>query len=135
FEWYADQEKLNPFGGGANIQEADYQFWWNYSIDQIATDVTLGFWFYTFPNSAKLFRQDGAYGNNNNDRTQEWNFKLAHNDAWMWKWLFPDNDEGVLNPVFFFAQDIGVAAGGVWMELGISHTFEIPGVENLTITP
>ena len=52
----------------------------------------------------------------------------------MWQWLFPDNDEGVLNPSFFFAHDIGSILG-VWMEFGLSHSFTIPGIDNLTITP
>lgn len=132
FEWYADQKKINPYGG-QNLQEVDYVLWWGYSIEPIATDVTVGITWYVYPNLAKLLRQDGARGNNNDDRTTEWWFSLEHNDAWMWKWLFPDNEDGVLNPSFFFAQDFGIGAGAVWMEFGISHEFEI--VENLTITP
>lgn len=132
FEWYAAQKKLNPYGG-QNLQEADCSLRWSYYVEPIATDATLGFTFYTFPNLAKLLRTDRSRGNNNNDRTQEWYLKLDHNDAWMWKWLFPENEDGVLNPSFFLAQDVGVGAGHVWMEMGISHDFEV--VENLTITP
>jgi hypothetical protein len=135
FEWYAAQAKLNPFGGGQNLQEVDYIIWWKYPISQICTDLTLGYQFYVFPNTAKLFRQDGRIGNNNNDRSTEWWIKLAHNDAWLWKCLFPDNEAGVLNPTFFLAQDVGVGAGAVWIELGISHAFTIPCVDNFTITP
>lgn len=132
FEWYAAQHELNPTTN-ANIQEIDYVIHWSYLIEPIATDATLGFAFYTFPNSAALLRADGRHGNNNNDRSQEWFFNLAHNDAWMWKWLFPDNDDGVLNPSFLFVQDVGIGAGHVWMEFGLSHAFEV--VENLTVTP
>ena len=52
----------------------------------------------------------------------------------MWKWLFPNNEDGVLNPSFFLAHDFGSILG-VWMEFGISHDFAIPGIDNLTITP
>ena len=135
FEWYADQEKLNPYGGAANIQEIDYTLRWTYGVEPIDTDVTLGYTFYTFPNLANLLRKDRLRGNDNDDRTSEWWFRLNHNDAWAWKWLFPDNEDGVLNPYFLFAQDVGIGAGAVWMETGISHPFTIPGVDNLTITP
>lgn len=135
FEWYADQEKLNPFGGGQNLQEVDYALRWTYPFEAIATDLTLGYTFYTFRNLGKLLRQDGAVGNNNDNRTHEWWFRLNHNDAWAWKWLLPDNENGILNPYFLLAQDLGVGAGAVWMELGVNHPFTIPGVDNLTITP
>src|SRR5687768_3162418 len=58
FEWYAAQAKLNPFGGGQNLQEVDYIIWWRYPISAICTDLTLAYQFYVFPNSARLFRQD-----------------------------------------------------------------------------
>lgn len=136
WEWYARQKKLNPdFGGGQNLQEADFQFWWEYHVEQIATDIRIGWWWYTFPNSAGLLRSDKAHGNDNNDRTAEWNIKFSHNDAWAWKWLFPDNDDGILNPYFFFAQDVTLGSPSIWMEIGFSHPFTIPGVDNLTITP
>lgn len=132
FSWYAAQRQLNPTTG-ENIQEIDYTIHWSYLVEAIATDVTLGFTFYTFPNLAKPLRQDRQRGNNNDDRTQEWFFNLGHNDAWAWKWLFPGNEDGVLNPNLFFAQDVGIGAGRTWMELGISHEFEV--IDNLTITP
>jgi len=135
WEWYADQEKLNPHAAGSNLQEIDYGIRWTYGIEPIATDLTLGYTFYTYPKLQKLLRQDGARGNNNDDKTHEWYFKLEHNDAWMWKWAFPENEDGVLNPYFLFAQDVGIGSGAVWMEFGISHDFAVPGVENLTITP
>jgi hypothetical protein len=132
WEWYAAQQKLNPTTGD-NLQEIDYVIRWGHSIEPIATDLTLGFSFYTFPNLAALLRTDGSYGNNNNDRDQEWWFKLAHNDAWMWKWLLPENKDGVLNPTFLFAQSVGIGAGHTWMEFSLSHPFTV--VENLTVTP
>ncbi len=134
FEWFAGQKKIDPDRGGQNLQEVDYVIYWGYPIDQIATDLTLGYIFYQFPNLAHSLRQDSARGNNNDDRTHEYWFSLEHNDAWMWKGLFPDNEDGVLNPSFFFAHDVG-AIPGVWMEFGLSHGFAIPGVDNLTITP
>lgn len=117
FEWYAAQKQIN--GEGANIQEIDYYGGWTYNIDAIATELYLGLTWYTFPNDKAI-------------NTFEYNIGLAHNDAWMWKWLFPDNEDGVLNPTFALAHDVD-ALGGVWMEFGFSHTFEI--FENFTLTP
>lgn len=134
FEWYAGQKMIDPDLGGQNLQEVDYIIWWTYSIEPIMTDLKLGYTFYLFPNLAHTLRQDGARGNNNDDRTHEYWFSLAHNDAWMWKWLLPDNEDGVLNPSFYFAHDLG-AIGGVWMEFGLSHSFDIPGIEGLSFTP
>jgi hypothetical protein len=134
FEWFGAQHEINPIGGGQNLQEIDYLIYWSYSIEQIATDFTIGYTWYMFPNLGPLLEEDGDPGTNNDGNTQEWWFSLEHNDAWMWKALWPDNEDGVLNPSFLFAHDIGSILG-VWMELGISHEFAIPGVDNFTITP
>jgi len=135
FEWFAGQKKIDPDRGGQNLQEVDYTISWSHPIEPIATDLTLGYTYFLFPNLAHTLRQDGARGNNNDDRTHEYWFSLEHNDAWMWKWLLGDAiEDGVLNPSFFFAHDVG-ALPGVWMEFGLSHGFVIPGVDNLTITP
>ena len=120
FEWYAAQKVLDPIHGGQNLQEVDYVLSWSYDIDPIATCFTLGYTFYAFPNAKSI-------------NTSEWWLSLEHNDAWMWKWLFPDNEDGVLNPSFFMAQDVDIADGGMWFELGISHDFEL--FENFTLTP
>ena len=134
FEWFAGQKKIDPERGGQNLQEVDYVLYWSYPIKQIETDLTLGYTFYQFPNLAHTLRQDRARGNNNDDRTHEYWFSLEHNDTWMWKKLFPDNEDGILNPSFSFAHDVG-AIPGVWMEFGLSHDFAVPGVDNLTLTP
>lgn len=134
FEWYAAQKMIDPDRGGQNLQEVDYLIWWSYSIEPIATDITLGYTFYLFPNLAHTLRQDGRYGNNNDDRTHEYWISLEHNDAWMWKWLLPENEDGVLNPSFYLAHDIGSILG-VWMDFGLSHTFDIPWIEGLSFTP
>ncbi len=131
FEWYAAQQKINPYAN--HLQEIDYIIRWGYSLEPIKTDLTLGYTFYEFPKLAKLLRTDEDPGNNNDDHTSEWWFRLEHNDAWMWKWLLPSNDEGVLNPSFFFAQDVGTGCGHVWMEFALSHSFKV--IENLTLTP
>ena len=133
-EWYAARKKLNSEEGGQNCQEVDYTIWWKHAIEPIKTDVTLSYLFYNYLNRGYLLRQDAEKGNNNNNSSQEYNIKFEHNDAWMWKWLLPDNEDGVLNPSFLFAQDIG-SLPGVWLEWGISHDFTIPGIDNLTITP
>jgi len=134
FEWYAAQKMLNPDKGGQNLQEVDYVISWTKAIAPIATDLTLSYSFYTYPNLAYVLRQDGDRGTNNDDRSQEYSILLEHNDAWMWKWLLPDNEDGVLNPYFLFAHDVG-AFPGVWLEWGFSHDFAVPGIDNLTITP
>jgi hypothetical protein len=117
FEWYAAQKELT--GSGANIQEIDHWYEWSYTIDPIMTDIALGMTYYTFPN-------------NNAAHTVELYLTLAHNDAWMWKWLFPDNEEGVLNPSFYSAWDVDFV-GGLTMEFSFSHDFEL--FENFTLTP
>ena len=121
FEWYAAQKKLNPAGGGQNLQEVDYTLAWSYHLEPCDTTLTLGYKFYVFPNLKAT-------------NTDEWFFNLAHNDAWMWKWLWPDNEDAVLNPTFLFAHDLDRSAGeAIWMELGVSHDFEV--CPNVTMTP
>lgn len=121
FEWFAAQKKLNPVGGGQNLQEVDYYLSWSYDLDSIASTVSLGYTFYTLPNAKA--------GN-----TQEWSITLEHNDAWLWKSLWPDNEDGVLNPTFMLAHDLDASAGNaVWIELGLSHGFEL--CPDVTLTP
>ena len=120
FEWFGAQKKIDPDAGGQNLQEVDYSIAWSYDMEPIATTLTLGYVFYSFPN-AKVAN------------TQEWTVALKHNDAWMWEWLWPDNEDGVLNPSIFYAMDVVAAPGGSWLELGISHDWQV--VENLTLTP
>ncbi len=121
YEWFAAQEKIS--GDGANIQEIDYVVYWSYDLERIATGLTIGWTHFSFPNWA-----------GGGDRTNEWWFSLEHNDAWMWKWLFPDNEDGVLNPSLFFAHDWDLAKAA-WMELAISHGFEFEALPHVTITP
>lgn len=120
FEWFAAQEKIDPVHGGQNLQEVDYSIAWSYDIEPIASTLTLGYVFFSLPNASAA-------------NTQEWTVALAHNDAWMWKWLWPDNEDGILNPSVFYAMDVVAAQGGSWIELGINHEFQI--AENLTLTP
>ncbi len=119
FEWYADQDKIS--GDGANIQEIDYSISYSYSVEPIATDITIGWIDYVFPNWAGP-----------GDRTHEWFLSFAHNDAWMWRWAGHDGEDGILNPTFDFYHDME-AFGGTWMDFGISHGFEL--VEDFTLTP
>lgn len=121
FQWYAAQEKIDSDDGGQNIQEIDYYFSWSYDIEHIATTLTLGYFSYSFPNLKSI-------------NTNEWWFGLEHNDAWMWKSLWPDNDDRVLNPSFAFYQDFDLGAGNaIWIEFGLSHEFAIN--ERLSVTP
>lgn len=121
FEWFAAQKKLDPEKGGQNLQEIDYYLGWAYDVEAIATTVSIGYIFYTFPNATDI-------------NTQEWSLGLEHNDAWMWKGLWPDNEDGVLNPSFTLYHDVAASGGNaVWMEFGLSHEFEL--APNLTATP
>ncbi|MBU0718185.1 MAG: hypothetical protein KJ749_08060 [Planctomycetes bacterium] len=121
FEWFGAQHELDPDKGAHNCQEIDYDLSWAYDIADLATEFTLGYVFWTFPN-AKIAN------------TQEWYFSLEHNDAWMWDWLWPGNEEGILNPTFTFYEDVALGAGkAMWMEVGLSHEFEI--CPKLAVTP
>lgn len=121
WEWYAQQKKLDPVDGGQNWQELRYNLTWSYDLESIASTFSLGYIFYTFPN-------------NKAGNTQEWWFGLDHNDAWLWKKWWPDNEEGVFNPTFKFYQDTRTAgANTVWMEIGLSHEFQV--CSHTTMTP
>lgn len=122
FEWFAGQKEINPTTG-ENIQEIDYIIWYKYKVKQIATDVKVGWCDYVYPN---------VVGVGDNDRTNEWSLSLAHNDAWMWRPLGYQGDDGILNPTLDFYQDMHITRG-CWTDLGISHPFEL--VKNLTLTP
>jgi hypothetical protein len=119
FEWYAAQKKLNPETGGQNLQEVDYTLRWSYELEPVATTFTMGWTDYTFPNAHPI-------------RTNEIFFKFAHNDAWMWRGLGYQGEEGVLNPSLFIAQDLRYSRG-YWVELGLNHPFDV--CKNLTVTP
>ncbi|HNQ23843.1 MAG TPA: hypothetical protein PKK06_12175 [Phycisphaerae bacterium] len=134
FEWYAGQEKLNPIEGGQNLQEIDYTVYWKYPLRAIETDFTLGWTFYDFANLSTLLKRDPFPGNDKDDTTNEWFVKFEHNDAWLWKWLWPQNDAGVLNPSLAVFHDTGIAAGNAaWIEFGLNHEF--PVFDKLTVTP
>ena len=121
FEWFAAQKQLDPVSGGQNWQEVDYTLSWAYDIEPISSTLTLGWTFYAFPNAKQ-------------NNTNEWFVSIDHNDAWMWKWLYPDNEDGVLNPSLALYHDIDVGAGdAAWVEFGLSHEFEV--ADDLTITP
>jgi hypothetical protein len=119
FEWYGDQDKIS--GDGANIQEIDWTVSYTYSVEPLATDITIGWIDYVLPNLAGP-----------GDRTHEWFLSFAHNDAWAWRWLGYEGEDGILNPTFDFYHDLE-SFGGTWMDLGISHGFDV--VDNLTVTP
>ena len=120
FEWYADQEILNPAAGGNNLQEVDYTIGWSYDVDSITSTVGIAFVFYTFPHAKPV-------------NTQELDFSLDHNDAWMWNWLWPDNEDGVLNPSILYAIDLDATHNGGWIELGFSHEWSL--TDYLALTP
>ncbi|MEK6799730.1 MAG: hypothetical protein AABZ12_12250 [Planctomycetota bacterium] len=120
FYWFAAQHELDPENGGQNLQEIDYDLSWAYELETLSSTLTLGYAFYTIPNGK-------AYN------TGEWSIRVDHVDAWMWHWLWPDNEEGVLNPFVAYSHDVQAAAGGSWIDAGVSHDFAV--LENLTLTP
>lgn len=120
FEWYAAQAILNPDGGQQNLQEVDWTIGYSYEVKTIATMLRAYYTFYTIPNVSDA-------------SSTEVSFSIEHNDAWMWKWLLPENEDGVLNPSVYYAYDWDAARRGSWFEFGFSHDFEL--AENLTLTP
>ncbi len=120
WEWYEDQEQLDPVHGGQNLQEIDLTLKYSYNIEPIMSTLSVGWTHYKFPN-------------HNDINTHEWFIGVDHNDAWMWRWAGYDGDEGIFNPSFTVYHDVDFAAGGTWFEFGLSHAF-IP-CENVTITP
>lgn len=120
FEWYNDQAALNPDVGGQNLQEFDFTLSWSYEVEPLATTVTVGHVFYRIPNSETA-------------DSSELLLRLEHNDAWMWRGLWPDNEEGVLNPSFAYWRDVDLLSGAQWFEFGASHDFAL--TEALTVTP
>ena len=121
FEWFAGQRKLDAVSGGQNLQEIDYYLSWSFDIQEIDSTLTLGYTFYTIANAKTA-------------NTSEWWFSVEHNDAWLWRGLWPENQDGVLNPSFAFYQDVDAGAGNaIWMELGLNHAFQV--AENVTVTP
>lgn len=120
FEWYADQHALNPDTGGQNLQEFDFTLSWSYELAPLATTVTLGTVFYRIPNSETA-------------DSSELFLRVEHNDAWMWRGLWPDNQDGVLNPCFAYWRDVDLLSGAQWFEFGASHDFTL--AQHLTLTP
>lgn len=119
FEWYAAQKEIDP-GVEGNLQEVDYVVSWAYDFEPIASTVTLGYVYYQFPHHGEF-------------DTQEMQLTVEHNDAWMWQWLWPENDDGVLNPWCRYAYDFHALSGGQWIEFGVNHPFEV--FDLVTITP
>jgi hypothetical protein len=112
------------WGNDRNIQELRYTPYLIADIEQIASRVMVGFNFFNYPNAPAGRKHD-----------MEWYFQVCHNDAWMWKALWPDNTKGVLNPFLFVAQNIDEAEGGMAGLLGVYHPFEVPGIKYLTWNP
>ena len=118
FSWFPHNDRLTS--EGSSFQEYDLYLTYSYEFVPLATTATFGTTFYVFP-----------YGKEFN--SVELLFRLDHNDAWAWKWLWPENEEGILNPYASYAADIDYINGGGWLEFGVSHDF--PVIENLTVTP
>lgn len=120
FEWFVAQKRLDPVQGGQNLQEADYNLTWSYEVESLATTCTFTYSFLTLPNAKGV-------------NSMEWKVGFEHDDAWMWKWLWADNEDAVLSPFFTFYHDVDQLAGASWIECGFRHDFSIR--ENLTVTP
>ncbi len=120
FYWFGPQDQIDPVKGQRELQEVDYTLSWAYEVKPIHTTTTLGYSIFNIPSWTT-------------SSTQEWFLRLEHNDAWMWKWLWPDNEDGIVNPYYAFYYDTDLACGGMWMEAGLSHDFGL--FENFTLTP
>ncbi|MBI5864211.1 MAG: hypothetical protein HZB38_06865, partial [Planctomycetes bacterium] len=120
FEWYAGQDRLEPLYGAHNLQEFDFALSYAYEVKPLFTTVCAGYVWYNYPNHHEI-----ASG--------EWTLRLDHNDAWMWKWLWADNEDGVLNPYVAYWQDADLVSRGSWWQFGFSHDFEI--TEELVCRP
>lgn len=119
FEWFAGQKRLDPIHGGQNLQETDYALRWSLDVEAIQSTLTLGYVFYTYPN---------AHG----DNSMEWSLGLEHNDAWLWRGLWPDREEGILNPSITFHHDVQELAGASWLEVGVEHPWAMTDAWTLT---
>lgn len=120
FEWFPFQHELDPVYGGRELQEVDYTLSYCYDVKPLATTLGTGVVFYRYPMHSEI-------------ATEEWFFRVEHNDAWMWKWLWPDNEEGILNPHVQYSQDTRLVAPGSWWQFGFNHDFA--ATPSLTITP
>jgi hypothetical protein len=120
FDWFAEQDRIDPLKGQRELAEVDYTLSWTYEVKPLHTTTTIGYAFYVIPSWVET-------------NTQEWYFSLEHNDAWMWKWLLPENDEPVLKPYYALYYDTDLNCGAIWMDVGFSHDFTL--FDDLTITP
>ncbi|MCC6358229.1 MAG: hypothetical protein IT450_05765 [Phycisphaerales bacterium] len=120
FEWYAHQVDIDPVYGARNLQEVDYTLTYAYEVKPIFTTFSTGVIFYTYPKHKEI-------------ATEEWFFRVEHNDAWMWKWLWPENEDGIVNPYVAYWQDTHLVAPGSWIQFGFSHDFEV--TPSFTLTP
>ena len=117
FEWYAAQEKLTP--GSDNLQEVDYVIYWNYDIEQLATNIELGWIAYTFPPSG-----GDAFD------TYEVYTKLSFDDS---GWF--GTEGAVLSPYVYYGLDYDLGENGSWIECGISHDFALGEIASLASAP
>lgn len=120
FEWFAGQQVLTPLAGEQHLQEIHWTFGYSYEIKPIATTAGVKYVYIVAPTDTQA-------------TTTEIDFIVEHNDAWMWKWLLPDNTDPVLSPSFLYAYDWDEAKRGSWFEFGFKHDFEI--VKDVTVTP
>lgn len=124
-EWFNGQIAMDPASGGY-CQEADYTLSWSYDIEPIGVGVEAGVIFYTFPQA------DGDAEN-----TLEWFVALSLDDSKLF-----GTEDPVLNPTVAYYHDVDMVQGGQWIDLGISHDFELskcgctcPILEDITLTP
>ncbi len=120
FEWYAGQDVIDPLYGDHNCQEIDYTVSYAYEFKPIFTTLTGGYVWYAYPNHREI-------------ATSEWFFRIEHNDAWMWKGLWPENEGGVFNPYLSYWQDADLISHAAWWQFGFSHEFEV--LPDVTLTP
>ena len=126
FEWYADQSQLTP-EYGRHIQEVDYSLYYTYTAEPIATTFETGWLAYTLP----------PIGGDAHT-TYELYVKLSFDDSKLF-----GTEEPILNPYVYYGIDVDLGRYGSWIELGVSHDFEladcgcgdVPILKHTTVTP
>jgi len=129
FEWYCGQPALTPEDGDKTFQQVNYNLYYAYLIQDIGLDVKVG---YTWLD----FRRSGI-------QTQEIDLTLSLDDSILMRALGFDVTGPILNPYLFIAFDVDFAAGGIYYQLGMSHTFDLaamghentPFLKDIAITP
>jgi hypothetical protein len=123
FDWYGGS---TPSTGDEKLFEVDYVPYWRYTFQPLFTTLELGYGFYTSPEEIP---QPSS--------TAEFYVKVSFDDHAVWGTEGP-----VLSPFVAYYQDVDAYQGG-WLDVGVSHIFELGSFDvykdtffkDLTVTP